>query len=243
MGTSKKLAKLLYELGKIYYLGEETHQNYNEAFSYFKKSAKQNYAPAQNMLGIMYYNGYGVELNYNEAFTWFYKAANQGNDKAQYYLGMIYYNGDLIYNGEYISDLKKAFYWLTKSANQGNVYAKEQLKKMYCSGVGLKIYDEDIINMYRKVAEQGNDEALHNLYNYFCNQDWYDDAISLLEKASDRGCIFAMNELGDIYYYGDIVNKNYDKAFKWYQKSANLGNDYAKEQLKDLKDEINKKNL
>lgn len=243
MGTSKKLAKLLYELGKIYYLGEETHQNYNEAFSYFKKSAKQNYAPAQNMLGIMYYNGYGVELNYNEAFTWFYKAANQGNDEAQYYLGMIYYNGDLIYNGEYISDLKKAFYWLTKSANQGNVYAKEQLKKMYCSGVGLKIYDEDIINMYRKVAEQGNDEALHNLYNYFCNQDWYDDAISLLEKASDRGCIFAMNELGDIYYYGDIVNKNYDKAFKWYQKSANLGNDYAKEQLKDLKDEINKKNL
>ena len=243
MGTSKKLAKLLYELGKIYYLGEETNQNYNEAFSYFKKSAKQNYAPAQNMLGIMYYNGYGVELNYNEAFTWFYKAANQGNDEAQYYLGMIYYNGDLIYNGGYISDFKKAFYWLTKSANQGNVYAKEQLKKMYCSGVGLKIYDEDIINMYRKVAEQGNDEALHNLYNYFCNQDWYDDAISLLKKATETGCIFAMNELGDIYYYGDIVDKNYDKAFKWYQKSANLGNDFAKEQLKNLNYEINKKNL
>ncbi|WP_370839982.1 tetratricopeptide repeat protein [Megamonas funiformis] len=108
MGISKKLAKLLYELGKIYYLGEETHQNYNEAFSYFKKSAKQNYAPAQNMLEIMYHNGYGVELNYNEAFTWFYKAANQGNDEAQYYLGMIYHDGDLIYDGAYVND-KKSF--------------------------------------------------------------------------------------------------------------------------------------
>jgi TPR repeat protein len=245
MGTSKKLAKLLYELGKIYYLGEEIHQNYNEAFSYFKKSAKQNYAPAQNMLGIMYYNGYGVELNYNEAFTWFYKAANQGNDEAQYYLGMIYHDGDLIYDGAYVSDLKKAFYWLTKSANQDNADAKEQLEIMYCLGEGLQVgeYDEDIINKYREVAEQGNNEALHNLYNYFCNQDWYDDAISLLNKATDRGCIFAMNELGDIYYYGDIVDKNYDKASKWYQKSANLGDDYAKKQLKILTDEIDKKNL
>ena len=37
-----------------------------------------------------------------------------------------------------------------------------------------------------------------------------------------------MNELGDISYYGDIVDKNYNKASKWYQKSANLGDDYAK---------------
>lgn len=47
---------------------------------------------------------------------------------------MIYHDGDLIYDGAYVSDLKKAFI-ITKSANQDNADAKEQLEIMYCQTI------------------------------------------------------------------------------------------------------------
>lgn len=38
----------------------------------------------------------------------------------------------------------------------------------------------------------------------------------------------AQNELGDCYYYGLGVEQNYEEAVKWYRKSAEQGNEYAK---------------
>ena len=46
-----------FELGLVYYNGQNVKQNYEQAVYWFKKAAEQNHANAQHNLGIMYYNG------------------------------------------------------------------------------------------------------------------------------------------------------------------------------------------
>jgi TPR repeat protein len=45
-----------------------------------------------------------------------------------------------------------------------------------------------------------------------------------MEKAADAGHLLAMNDLGDMYYSGDGVPQEYERAFAWYRKGAMAGN-------------------
>ena len=68
-------------------LGQMCGSDYEKAFAWFKMSADQGYASAQNSLGDCYYEGKGVEQDYRKAIEWYQKAAGQGYDEAQYHLG------------------------------------------------------------------------------------------------------------------------------------------------------------
>lgn len=65
-------------------------QDYYMAVEWYKKSAMQGYAPAQNALGIAYELGKGVEQDYNKAMEWYQKAAVQGFQPAQENLERFY---------------------------------------------------------------------------------------------------------------------------------------------------------
>ena len=41
---------------------------------------------------------------------------------------------------------------------------------------------------------------------------------------AENGNLDAQNKLGNMYFYGDIVERNYDEALKWYKMSAEKGN-------------------
>ena len=58
--------------------------NYAEMLTWYRKSAAQGYAPAQNQLGSIYENNIGVPQNYKSAAAWYRLAANQGFAAAQY---------------------------------------------------------------------------------------------------------------------------------------------------------------
>lgn len=61
---------------------------------WYRKSAGQGYAPAQNNLGSMYQYGYGVERNYDEAVRLFRLSAEQGSAQGSMsHLGFMYENG------------------------------------------------------------------------------------------------------------------------------------------------------
>ena len=76
-----------YTLGLGYYLGKGVAQDYSQAVTWFRKAAKQGYAPAQFNLGVMYNKGRGVAQDYPQALTWFRKAAEQGDAEVQFNLG------------------------------------------------------------------------------------------------------------------------------------------------------------
>lgn len=72
-----------YNLGVMYFNGEGTAVNYDEAFRWFMKAASQGLPEAQNMLGYCYENGKGVKENDEVAKEWYSKAAAQGNKEAK----------------------------------------------------------------------------------------------------------------------------------------------------------------
>ncbi|MBE7562714.1 sel1 repeat family protein [Acidithiobacillus sp. HP-6] len=60
---------------------------------WFKKSAAQGNAWAEESLGLAYFEGQGVPQNYEKANYWFKKSAAQGNADAEANLGVDYSSG------------------------------------------------------------------------------------------------------------------------------------------------------
>jgi TPR repeat protein len=82
-----------YNIGTMYYEGLGVDDNFDEALTWFRRSADQGYARAQSRLGFIYAYGDEVPQDYAVAVKWFKLAAAQGHAKAQYNLGTLYRNG------------------------------------------------------------------------------------------------------------------------------------------------------
>jgi TPR repeat protein len=70
------------DLGYMFNVGQGVPQNYEEAFKWYSKAAKQGNATAQNNLGIMFQNGQAVQRDLVEAYKWYCLSAAQGNTNA-----------------------------------------------------------------------------------------------------------------------------------------------------------------
>ena len=62
----------------MYYQGQGVTQDFKEAVKWFRLSAEQGNADAQDILGVMYSNGQGVTKDYSRAYIWYSIAAAQG---------------------------------------------------------------------------------------------------------------------------------------------------------------------
>jgi TPR repeat protein len=85
--------RITYNIGRMYFTGLGTDQDYAKALYYVEISAGQNYTAAQLQLGFLYKNGYGTNQDWTKAIEWYTKAANQGSIAAHYNLGYIYFYG------------------------------------------------------------------------------------------------------------------------------------------------------
>jgi TPR repeat protein len=145
-------------LGVMYDLGRGVPQDYNEAFKWFTKAAKQGNVDAQFKLGGMYYEGRGVPQDSKEAIKWFTKSAEQGDTAAQFSLGLMYNTGAGVPR-----DYNEAVKWFTKSAEHGEAAAQYSLGLMYDTGAGVPRDYNEAVKWYTKAAEQGFDKAQNNL--------------------------------------------------------------------------------
>ena len=65
-------------LGFYYARGQGVVQSYEEAVKWYRKSAEQGCARAQESLGVCYANGEGVEKSVRKAMYWLRKAKENG---------------------------------------------------------------------------------------------------------------------------------------------------------------------
>ena len=79
-----------YNLAIHYYDGQGTDQDYDKAYYWYKKSAKQGFVKAQNNLGYMYKTGDGIPRDYERAYYWFNRAHHLGNANATLNLAYLY---------------------------------------------------------------------------------------------------------------------------------------------------------
>ena len=184
-------------------------ENFGEAVEWYKKAAENGLDAAQWRLGEMYARGLGVAQDINKAIELRSKAAEQGNIMFQFMMGIMYATGGFadystymfpdgyVYNIEIPQDTEKADKWLRRfNHKQLNKTEKDRLE-----GNGLFSY------------------TLDELSNGFIKQTKYEKAIYWYQREAEMGYRDAFCKLGEMYFEGKGVNKDYQKARALFEKA------------------------
>ena len=71
-----------FELGEMFQHGDDRSRDYQQAFNWHLKSARQGYRRAQHRLATLYARGTGVQRDYIQAYAWCLVAASQKSRRA-----------------------------------------------------------------------------------------------------------------------------------------------------------------
>ena len=148
-------AEAQFDLGYLYARGMGMRQNHFQALRWFRKSAEQGLARAQNHLGLAYIEARGgIPRNYKEAAGWFRKSAEQGDAEGAYLLAGLYSKG-LGLPQSYSRSLQ----WYQQAAEQNHVYAQLSLGLSYSEGRGVEINKALAHMWFTLAAQHGSDLA------------------------------------------------------------------------------------
>ncbi|WP_372370909.1 serine/threonine-protein kinase [Candidatus Uabimicrobium sp. HlEnr_7] len=115
------------------------------------------------------------------------------------------------------------FQRLTKLNDSFSWYAQGIL---YKHGIGIKKDIHLAVKWLKKASKNNNFSATLHLIDIFEKHKTalsQKDYIALLYKAAKKQHSVSIKNLADIYYKGQIVNKNIEKALYWYKKLAENG--------------------
>ena len=98
--------------------------DFNNAYSEFLKSAKNDNGESAYILGYFYTGGLGVKRDLKKSLQWYEKSAKLGHIDAQLNLGFMYIAG----HGTKV-DYKKAAYWIKKAKDAGHPKADVMWKQ------------------------------------------------------------------------------------------------------------------
>lgn len=156
---------------------------------------------------------------------------NRNNTITQYELGAAYMK--LYHEMVQVIDKSKAkelFYksvsLLEQACNNKNEDACYKLGENYSFAVVKNgtIDIEKSIYWYKKGANLGNSltssACSHSLGQHYKNSGKDDEAFYWFHKAAVAGQYASYSQVGDCYYYGEGVSKDYKKALYWYEKGV-----------------------
>ena len=225
----KKLGCFESSAEKDFYNAEELFNagNWEQAVELYRKSAEQDFFPAQYHLGYCYANGIGVKKDLAEAVKWWRKSAENGFPISQLMLGSFYFNGKGV-EKNYAEALK----WYRKAAEQGDDIAMHQIGFCYANGLGVEKDYDKALKCFREAAAENLDVSQFMLGEFYANgfavkkdpveaAKWY-------RKAAEHGRIAkAQCEIGKCYMDGIGVDKNKIEAYAWFFLASNKGDKEA----------------
>ena len=90
-------------------------------------------------------------------------------------------------------------------------------------------------SLYHNAAKAVNPWAIGNLImNKLVLHENIEGDLKILSNLAESGNIDAICRMGNLYYDGVGVSKDYAEALKWYQKSATLGHAWSKLRVGDM---------
>jgi len=232
-----------YRIGKMYCCGSGTKHDYEKAFEWFFKSAKEVNKLAQYSLANLYYFGNGVEKDLSQAFLWYQKSSSQGQPYALYSIAQMYSNGEYVTANEeaaqkYYKEALSGFLEL-ESNDKADNNLLYKIGSMYKNGLGINVDIDKAIDYFQRSAELGNRNAKRILaFEYFSGEHLGQDiekGLAMLTECADNGDTMSCYNLGRIYLFGsEGIEKNKEKAVEWLTKSADDGNAYAQNILDNI---------
>jgi TPR repeat protein len=202
--TNSALAQML-NLEKSIPLAEKgsATQQYNLGYSYFKGEA-------------------GVAQDKEKGLYWLNRAAKGKSGAVHYKIGRLYETGDI-----FTKDINKAFEHYLLSGKSGDPYGMTNLSVMYIEGRGVEKNTEEGIKWAEKAGKNGFVNAQINLALLYSSQDKTlqnkEKALYWFGEAALKGSVLAQYELGKNH----LKNKEYDKAFEYFDSAVEGGNTNA----------------
>ena len=180
-----------------------------EIIEYLKDAANYKDESSLMRLKVFFEKGFDVGDKYKKIFELVNKA-DQGDKHAQIEYGYIYIANRFIED----STKSKVKDWFLEDAVNGNPDAQFLLSQIYTGPT----YGAEHIFWLKKAADQGYSRAQYELALALKN-DTPSKALKYMKLASER-YIYAQIDLGYDYAHGIIVNKDYQEAYRIYQKAA-----------------------
>ena len=148
--------------------------------------------------------------------------------------------GNLYYDGVGVEkNYSVALKWYTMASNLGDLWSKLRLGDMYRDGKGTDIDIDRALSLYFEVGNQGNVAALSNIISISTSKPSIDSslfyrAFEMLRNTAISGNLEAIKRVGNLYYDGIGVSKDYSEALYWYVKAALLGDSWTKNRLCEM---------
>lgn len=187
---------------------------------------------SQMALGFYYETGSnGFPVDCSQQIKWYQRAYDNGSIEVSNNLAKVYMNTECP-----AKNIQKAHSILSTGAEKGNMVSQHNLALFYFKGIDGNIDYPKALSWYTKAADSGNFDSMYNLSKMYSNGYGtdidYKKSFELVHKiASHTDGIFELEKLSEVivesnfdvgfmYHNGIGAEKNEQRAFHWFLKSA-----------------------
>ena len=230
------------EIGEMFLNGVlyQTNPNLPKAMTWLELSHNQGNIAGSVNLGICYQKmekaGY-INDGYKKALKIFSDMHKSGNSYGTYHMGVIYEHGMGV-----DQNMPNAIQHYKAAVKEENVLALFDWGMMHIEGKKTRQNNATGVEMLEKAALQGHIKSQYNLYVIYEEGDITIRsprfATKWLKKAVKNGYYPGMITLGDRYYNGCGIRKNFYMASIWYIQAIMYGNKNSILRLKRIIDEV-----
>ena len=212
-------------------------QSEKNAFKSIEAQAEKGNTISMVDLGLCYNKEIGgISQNNKKAIKWWLNAANKNDTAAIVLVGSLYENDPKIENGKLKKDRRyeMAENWYRKAADLGCTQALWQLSSLYRKvDMGYVNTDKSFEYLKKYAIAANSAGAMHNIATMYYSG--YEDSTAV-QKEFDCEKVWEWykkwHKENRRYTLENLpintgVARNYEKAFEWYQKAAELNNDQS----------------
>jgi TPR repeat protein len=231
-------ARARLEMGRRSLVGDGVEQSLQNAESWLNGAAESGNVEAQVLLANLYRDRASPLWHSIKAAALMTKAADQRHPAAAYALSEMYEKGEGVER-----NVKLADEWLRKAAGYGVPEAEFKLAKFYLTGAFGHSFPQDYraaLDWFRRAAAHGIGEAEYEVGLRYERNEGVDApdmvlAVTSFLKAAELGYAPAQYRMGQMFLYGDTVEKDPVKSRHWFAAAAAQGFGDASEQVKKLR--------
>ena len=207
--------------------GDGVRMDFKEAINYCVVAAHGGDVGAQISLGNRYFFGDGLRRNYHRAFYWYQEAAKSNDAMGLKNCADMFLEGQGCHQ-----DIDRAIEYYTRAVELNYYDAAAPLAEIYATGVKkIKKNYELAVKYYLIAYENNDDEYAACRYGDFVATGRgvpypdYAKAVKAYEFAASKESLYAIKKCGEAYLKGLGVNRDYEKAIRYYLLASNLGDE------------------
>lgn len=211
----------LHALGVNHDITGAFEEDYEKALNYHLKAVEAGNQPSTGCVAAMYYHGRGTPKNEEKAIFYAKKGYLLGEAYCAELLADIHYDHTNCYDKTYFDLMKFGSY-------RGSKKSFKNLGTCYLNGFGCKPNISKALEWLEKCVlteEEQLQLAITVIKKSYSSNSTSsrDKGIALLQNLVEKNNIAAIYQLGQLYYLGDYLEEDTDKAIKYFFQAAESG--------------------